>query len=175
MLYEYYKKLVPAYFKDGKDGSFFLSEFWIRFSSEIQILVPFWVSFKILLVCFYATNTSKRKLIKKFMLQRRTISSSSCPVLKLIHKFLLQGRVNSSSRPVLELILKFMFQRRTSNSSYSVLDLTQKFKFQRRTSRSSCPVLDLIQKFMLQRRTNSSSCLVLNLIQILLLLLKKIR
>ena len=35
MLYEYYKKLVPAYFKDGKDGSFFLSEFWIRFSSEI--------------------------------------------------------------------------------------------------------------------------------------------
>ena len=28
MLNEYYKKLIPLYFKYGKDGSFFLSESW---------------------------------------------------------------------------------------------------------------------------------------------------
>ena len=39
MLNEYYKKLVSVYFGDGRDSSFFLSEFW-NFS-EIYTLASF--------------------------------------------------------------------------------------------------------------------------------------
>ena len=59
MLNEYYKKLVPVYFGDGKNGSFFfLSEFFL---SEIWILACFWVFFEKFIGAFQVSSTSSSR------------------------------------------------------------------------------------------------------------------